>query len=158
MSNRLKLKKYTNRRLYDTEKSAYVTLNEVAEMIRNGRLVEVSDAKTGEDVTAFILTQVVLEHAKQKNALLPVPLLHLIIRYGDTLLAEFFEKHLQQTLEIYLSQKKIFDEQFQRWFQLGMRFNPNAPEAPEILNPFQAFFKAFSKTSASDPENGNPRT
>ena len=72
------LKKYSNRRLYDTVKSAYVTLSEVSDMIKQGQWVEVTDAKTGEDVTAFTLTQIVMEEAKKKNALLPVPLLHLL--------------------------------------------------------------------------------
>jgi len=62
------LKKYANRRLYDTEKSAYVTLKQVADYIHDGRQVRIMDAKTEEDVTAFILTQIVLEEAKNKNA------------------------------------------------------------------------------------------
>ena len=66
MPNRVKLKKYANRRLYDMEKSKYVTLNQVADLIRQGRQVEVVDAKTKEDVTAFILTQIILEEAKKK--------------------------------------------------------------------------------------------
>ncbi len=70
MSQKIHLKKYANRRLYDTEKSRYVTLNEVAELIKKGRKVEVRDAKTKENVTAFILTQIVLEEAKKKNVLL----------------------------------------------------------------------------------------
>ena len=63
MPEKVILKKYANRRLYDTERSAYVTLNEVAELIKTGRQVEVIDAKTKEDVTAFILTQILLEEA-----------------------------------------------------------------------------------------------
>jgi polyhydroxyalkanoate synthesis repressor PhaR len=54
------LKKYSNRRLYDTHQSRYVTLEDVAIMIRNGKPVQIVDASTGEDVTAFILTQIVL--------------------------------------------------------------------------------------------------
>ncbi len=57
MSEKILLKKYTNRRLYDTEQSKYVTLSEVAELIRADQQGEVVDAKTKEDVTAFILTQ-----------------------------------------------------------------------------------------------------
>ena len=54
--NTLLLKKYTNRRLYETEKSIYVTLDYVADIIRHGRKIKVTDAKTGEDVTSAILT------------------------------------------------------------------------------------------------------
>jgi polyhydroxyalkanoate synthesis repressor PhaR len=79
MNETLLLKKYSNRRLYDTEKSTYVTLDHVMHAIRQGRRVAVADAKSGEDVTAFILTQIILEESRKKNSLLPVPLLHLII-------------------------------------------------------------------------------
>ena len=64
MAEKVLLKKYANWRLYDTEQSKYVTLTEVTQLIRNGRQVEVIDAKTKEDVTAFILTQILLEQAK----------------------------------------------------------------------------------------------
>ena len=69
MTEKITLKKYANRRLYDTEQSHYVTLNQVADRIRRGQQVEVLDAKTKEDVTAFILTQILLEEAKNKNVL-----------------------------------------------------------------------------------------
>jgi polyhydroxyalkanoate synthesis repressor PhaR len=100
MAEKLLLKKYANRRLYDTEKSKYVTLTQVASAIKEGRQVEVVDAKTKEDVTAFILTQIILEEAKNKNALLPASLLHLVIQHGGNVLQEFFDNHLQQTIKV----------------------------------------------------------
>ncbi len=112
MPEKIIFKKYANRRLYDTEKSAYVTLNQVADVIRQGRHVEVIDAKTKEDVTAFTLTQIIMEEAKQKNILLPVPLLHLIIQYGDNILGEFFEKYLQQMINNYNDGGTVFSS---RW-------------------------------------------
>ncbi len=117
------LKKYSNRRLYDTEKSLYVTLAEVAEMIRGGRDVKVIDAQTKEEVTAFILTQVILEEAKTRQSLLPVPLLHLIIRFGDNLLLDFFENYLQQTIQAYMAQKNLFEEQFKQWIRSGVNLS-----------------------------------
>ncbi len=93
------LKKYANRRLYDTEKRAFVSLAQIAELVKQGRELEISDDKTGEDVTAFILTQIVLEEAKKKTLLLPVSLLYLLIRYGDSVLSEFFDNYLEQTSE-----------------------------------------------------------
>jgi len=111
MSERVLIKKYANRRLYDTEKSRYITLNQVADMIREGNQVEVRDAKTKEDVTNFILTQIVLEEVKNKNALLPSPVLHLIIQYGDNLLGEFFEKYFQPTIQNYIRARGMFEEQ-----------------------------------------------
>jgi polyhydroxyalkanoate synthesis repressor PhaR len=117
------IKKYTNRRLYDTERSLYVTLPEVAQIIRQGRRVEVRDAQTKEDVTAFILTQVILDEAKNKNTLLPVPLLHLIIQFGDNMLGEFFETYLQQIIQAYIAHKTVFEEQFKQWIGSGMNLS-----------------------------------
>jgi polyhydroxyalkanoate synthesis repressor PhaR len=152
MKEKILLKKYTNRRLYDTGKSMYVTLNQVAEMVKNGNEIEVVDAKTREDVTAFILTQIILEEARKKNALLPVPLLHLIIRYGENVLQEFFNKYLQQIISNYLEFKKAVDEQFSKWIDVGMDYSDIAQKTLTELSPFHSFFNQFSK-KPSDPDN-----
>ncbi|HOG06541.1 MAG: hypothetical protein M0P04_03185 [Syntrophales bacterium] len=146
MTEKLHLKKYTNRRLYDTERSAYVTLDDVLQVIRQGRRVEVVDAKTGEDVTAFTLTQIILEESRKKNSLLPVPLLHLIIQYGETVLGEFFDHHLEQTLKSYLSYKAAADEQFRKWLSLGMDFSKMTQTSIASLPAFQSFFDLFHDT------------
>jgi polyhydroxyalkanoate synthesis repressor PhaR len=144
MPNRVKLKKYANRRLYDMEKSTYVTLIQVADLIRQGRQVEVIDAKTKEDVTAFILTQIILEEAKNQNFLLPIPVLHLIIQYGDNVLGDFFEKYLQQMIQIYLAQKKAMDEHFKNWLKMGLDYSNMAQKTMDGFAPFKSFFEQFS--------------
>ena len=144
MAEIVKLKKYANRRLYDMEKSAYVTLHRVADLIRQGRQVEVFDAKTKEDVTAFILTQIILEEAKNKNFLLPIPVLHLIIQYGDNILGEFFEKYLQQMIATYIAHKNTVDEQFKKWLEMGMDFSNMAQTTMAGFSPFKSFFDQFS--------------
>jgi len=149
MENKALIKKYTNRRLYDTEKNTYVTLQQVADLIKEGRQVEVIDAKTREDVTAYILTQIILEEAKRKNILLPVPLLHLIIRHGETILYEFFEKHLQQILRNYLAYKSSVDEQFEKWLELGADFTGQAQKAITSLTPFPSMFDVFQDKETS---------
>jgi polyhydroxyalkanoate synthesis repressor PhaR len=143
MAGKLLLKKYANRRLYDTEQSTYVSLNHVAELIKQGRQVEVIDAKTKEDVTGFILTQIVLEEARKKNALLPVPLLHLLIQYGENVLAEFFDKYLQQTINNYLAYKHTADEQFSKWLDFGFDLSDKAQKAMTSMTPFKSFFDLF---------------
>lgn len=148
MAEKILLKKYANRRLYDTEKSSYVTLTNVAHMIKEGRQVEVIDAKTMEDVTAFILTQIILEMAKNRNGLLPVPLLHLIIQYGENVLEEFFDKYLQQTIENYLTYKRSVDEQFSKWLDMGADLSGMAQKTIPGLTPFQSFFDPFSSSKA----------
>jgi len=153
MSNRVKLKKYANRRLYDMEKSSYVTLNQVAGLIRQGRRVEVIDAKTKEDVTAFILTQIILEEAKNKNFLLPIPVLHLIIQYGDNILGEFFEKYLQQMITTYVAHKSAVDEQFKRWLEMGFDYSKMAQKTMADFTPFKSFFDQFSSFSAKQKKD-----
>jgi polyhydroxyalkanoate synthesis repressor PhaR len=140
MQKTVVLKKYANRRLYDTEKSLYVTLQEVADIVRGGRQVKVFDAKTKEDVTAFILTQIVLEEARNKNTLLPVPLLHLIIQFGNNMLGEFFENYLQQIIQAYLAQKAIFEEQFKQWIGSGMNLSDLAGRSMGGLGGFKTLF------------------
>lgn len=128
MSEPVMLKKYSNRRLYDTRNSRYVTLEDVADTIRSGEQVRIQDAASGEDVTAFILTQIVLEAAKRNNSLLPVSVLHVIIRYGDNALGEFFEKYFQKTIQNYIATKKAFDDQFGQWLDMGMEMSRRMPD------------------------------
>ena len=143
------LKKYSNRRLYDTGRSIYVTLAQVAEMVRSGREVKVVDAKTEEEVTAFILTQIILEEGKKKNALLPVPLLVLIIRYGDNILQEFFEKYLEQMVKNYLAHRGEMDRQFGKWLELSRDFSDMAGKAMSGIEPFRSMYE-----KASSPDKG----
>jgi polyhydroxyalkanoate synthesis repressor PhaR len=141
MENKLLLKKYTNRRLYDTEKSIYVTLDYVTNVIREGRQIVVVDAKTSEDVTASILTQIVLEESRKKNYLLPIPLLYLIIQYGETVLSEFFEKYLEHTIKNYLLFRGFADDQYKKWLDLGSQANP---QSTANLIPFKSLLEIFS--------------
>ncbi len=142
--NTLLLKKYTNRRLYDTEKSVYVTLDYVTDTIRQGRLIQVTDAKTGEDVTPAILTQIVLEEARKKKFLLPPPLLYLIIQYGENVLSDFFEKYLEQTIRNYLLFRNMADDQFKKWLDYGENFPQMNPQAMAGLSPFKPLFDLFA--------------
>ena len=99
------VEKYSNRRLYDTEESRYMTLEELAAKIRAGADVRVVDAQTSEDLTAATLTQIVVE-GRGAARLLPVPLLVQLIRMGDDALAEFFGRYMTWALEVYLRVKQ----------------------------------------------------
>ncbi|MEA1969017.1 MAG: polyhydroxyalkanoate synthesis regulator DNA-binding domain-containing protein [Thermodesulfobacteriota bacterium] len=136
MVNKRIVKKYPNRRLYDTEKSIYITLNDLSEIIRQGNRVDVHDVKTGEDVTAFTLTQIVMNKAKENKALLPVSLLHMVIQSGENLLHEFFEKYLEKTIENYLAYRKNLDDQLNAYMELGMDFSSITEKALKVLTPF----------------------
>ena len=99
------IKKYSNRRLYDTDQSRYITLEELAERIRAGVDVRVVDAKTQADLTQQTLAQIILE-SRGAGRLLPVPLLAQLIRMQDEHLAEFFSGYMTWALEIYLQAKR----------------------------------------------------
>lgn len=96
----LRVKKYSNRRLYDTEISAYITLTELADRIRAGRQVTVEDAKTGTDLTRQILLQVILEEQERLD-MLPPEMLHHIIRAQGTLQAAPLSSYLAESWERY---------------------------------------------------------
>ena len=98
------IKKYGNRRLYDTGDSRYITLDELAAKVRGGTDVRVVDAKTGEDLTQVTLTQIILEGPSAR--LLPVSLLSQLIRMQDDALAEFFGKYVSAALELYVQAKQ----------------------------------------------------
>lgn len=95
------VKKYSNRRLYDTEASRYITLDELADRVRKGADVRVVDAATDADLTQATLAQVILE-GRGAAHLLPVPLLLQLIRMQDDALAEFFGRYLTWALDAYL--------------------------------------------------------
>lgn len=95
------IKKYSNRRLYDTQQSKYITLDELAAKIREGDEVRVVDAKTGDDLTQPTLTQLILESPTAR--LLPVGLLHRLLRMQDDAIAEFFSSYVTWALDMYLA-------------------------------------------------------
>ncbi len=101
----MEVKKYGNRRLYDTGGSRYVTLEEIAERVRLGEDLRVIDAKTGRDLTQVTLAQLILE-SRGAARLLPVPLLVQLLRMRDDALAEFFGRYVTWALEVYLRLKQ----------------------------------------------------
>lgn len=83
------VKRYQNRKLYDTAKSRYVTLNDIAEMIKDGEDVKIIDNKSGDDLTSLTLTQIIFEQEKRKKSLLPLQTLREIIQSGPGQVVDF---------------------------------------------------------------------
>ena len=93
------IKKYANRRLYNTQTSSYVTLDHLAQMVKEGTEFEVQDARTGEDITRSVLTQIIFEEEAKGQNLLPIKFLRQLIRfYGDSLQA-FVPGYLDMSME-----------------------------------------------------------
>lgn len=160
MSSPLVLKKYSNRRLYDTHNSRYVTLDDVANMIRDGQQVQIQDATSGEEVTAFILTQILMEAAKRNNILLPAPVLHLIIRYGDNALNDFFEKYFQKTIQNYIEAKNAFEQQFGQWLDMGLQMSRQLPDMMGNASSMDSMMEMFgykpAQSKASTSKDSQP--
>jgi polyhydroxyalkanoate synthesis repressor PhaR len=95
------IKKYENRRLYDTGASRYVNLDDVARMVRNGVEVAVVDARSGEDLTRVILTQVIMEDAKGRESGLPLDLLRKLIVASDRATHDFLSWYLTTVTDMY---------------------------------------------------------
>ena len=97
------IKKYPNRRLYDTSASRYINLEDIAEMVRKGKDVQVVDAQTGADVTRVTLTQIIVDDAKQQPTGLPLELLRQLIVSSDEVGREFIMWYLKSAFDAYQS-------------------------------------------------------
>lgn len=95
------IKKYGNRRLYDTAGSRYVNLDEIAALVRQGKNVQVVDAKNGRDLTRVVLTQIITEDAKEKPTGLPLELLRQLIVASDQVRQEFVMWYLKSAFDTY---------------------------------------------------------
>jgi polyhydroxyalkanoate synthesis repressor PhaR len=118
------VKKYANRRLYNTESSSYITLDTLAEMVRNGRDFVVYDAKTGEDITRSVLTQIIVEEEAKGRALLPTGFLRQLIGfYGDSM-QNLVPKYLEQAMANFARQQEQMRQTMQQtmgtFFPFGM--------------------------------------
>ncbi len=105
------IKKYPNRRLYDTEISSYITVDEVRQLVVDGEDFEVRDAKTGEDLTRTVLLQIISEHEDKGQLLFSTKLLSQFIRfYGDSMQG-FMGSYLERSMQVFLDQQGQFRSQ-----------------------------------------------
>ena len=105
------IKKYPNRRLYDTEISSYITIEDVRQLIVDGEEFEVRDAKSGEDLTRQVLLQIIAEQEQDGQPILSTELLSQIIRfYGDSLQG-FMGTYLERSMKTFLDQQQQFRQQ-----------------------------------------------
>jgi polyhydroxyalkanoate synthesis repressor PhaR len=112
------IKKYANRRLYNTETSTYVTLEDLAKMVRGDRDFVVYDAKNGDDLTHTVLTQIIVEQEGREGGqtLLPIPFLRQLIRFYDDSIARMVPSFLQFSIENFAKEQGRLREQFSTAF------------------------------------------
>ncbi len=151
------IKKYANRRLYNTDTSTYVTLEDLAEMVRSERDFVVYDAKTGEDLTHSVLTQIIVEQESRGTNLLPIGFLRQLIRfYGDSM-----QKLVPSYLEFSLDSLTRQQEQYRRRF--AHAFGTAAFEAmqEQVRKNFATFERAlglFSPFAKNDSGEADAHT
>lgn len=137
--DRIIIKKYGNRRMYDTVRSRYVNLEELAALIREGADVQVVDAKTGEDLTRVTLTQIIMEDAKGQPAGLPLELLRQLIVASDRARQDFMMWYLKSAFENYQKVQETIQNQLS-----GVR--------QAALAPLETMRRLFTP-QATSPEN-----
>ncbi len=117
------IKKYGNRRLYDTENSRYITLDDLSQLIQAGKDVKVVDAKTGADLTKSVLLQIISEQEKDRD-MLPVSFLKNVIKYSDAAIREPLHRYLSFSLDSFLQAQRQFEQQYRQ--VAGGMLNPMA--------------------------------
>src|SRR5713226_8926914 len=108
------IKRYSNRKLYDTQESRYVTLEELEELIRAGKEISVVDVSTGEDLTSVTLAQIILENERNHRATLPTAFLHQLIKHGEAW-QEYVQKSFKSTLEGLMTSQRETDRVLRDW-------------------------------------------
>ena len=125
------IKRYSNRKLYDTQESRYVTLEELEELIRAGKEISVVDVSTGEDLTSVTLAQIILENERNHRATLPTAFLHQLIKHGEAW-QDFIQKSLKSSLEGILTSQREGDRVLREWVtRAGWQVTPTVEPRPE---------------------------
>jgi polyhydroxyalkanoate synthesis repressor PhaR len=139
--DRVIIKRYGNRRLYNTETGSYVTYQDLISIIRAGNDIQVIDSTTKADVTKSVLMQAILEEDKNQS-LLPLPFLFQILRSRDDSVQDFFKNYLSASFDAYLKTKEEFDRRFRGFLGMGAtapqmweQFVPGAETLKNIFNP-----------------------
>jgi polyhydroxyalkanoate synthesis repressor PhaR len=118
----VKIKKYTNRRLYNTATSAYITLDDLAEMIKLGQEFVVHDAKSGDDITRHVLTQIILEKEGGAQSLLPIAFLRGLIKFYDNKSHDALSNYLDVTMQAFMQNQNVVKDYMNNTFKGMYKF------------------------------------
>ena len=148
-TGKVTIKKYANRRLYDTESSTYITLDRLAQMVREGREFEVLDAKTGDDITRQVLTQIIVDEEARGATMLPLSFLkQLIGLYGNSM-QNFVPSYLEAAMDAFQRNQSAVKDAFGTNMFADMA-KRNMAMFGDAAQAFTAKPKAESKPSSSD--------
>jgi len=150
------IKKYANRRLYNTGTSTYVTLEDLAVMVKEGEDFVVFDAKTGEEITRSVLTQIIFEQENKGTNLLPINFLRQIIRfYGDSI-QMIVPRYLEASIDLFTKDQGKLREHMTKAFGTG-GFNPMEDMVRRNMEMFErafTMFLPFAQKNAAEAEQG----
>jgi len=152
---RVVIKKYANRRLYNTASSSYVTLEHLADMVKKGVDFVVYDAKTNEDITRSVLTQIIFEEESQGQSLLPIQFLRQLISFYGNSVQAFLPSYLELSLATFAQQQERMRSQFANLGQ-GNGMNPYEEQIRQNLALFDRAMKMFSPFAYAKPEEPPP--
>ena len=145
----IKIKKYANRRLYNTATSSYVTLDNLSQMVKNNLDFVVLDAKTDEDITRSVLTQIIVEEEAKGTNLLPIGFLRQLIGfYGDSL-QYLLPRYLDQSMASFVENQQQFRKQMQNAFGGMFSFPPLEEMGKQNLAFFERTMKMFNPFEAA---------
>ena len=151
-TDRVIIKKYANRRLYNTASSSYVTLDHLAEMVRQGTDFVVYDAKTNEDITRSVLAQIIFDEESRGQNLLPIQFLRQLIRfYGDSM-QSLLPTYLEMSLDAFTRQQEQFRGQFAQAFGAAPGASFFDEQVRQNLALFDRAMKMFSPFAYPRPE------
>jgi polyhydroxyalkanoate synthesis repressor PhaR len=154
------VKKYANRRLYNTASSSYITLDELCQMVRDGKDFVVFDAKSGEDITRSVLTQIILEEDSKGRNLLPIKFLRQLIGFYDDSLHAFLPRYLELSMENFArnqdQMRSYMEETFGRFFPLN-QFEDMARQNMALLQRAASMFSPFPADGAQASSGPAPQ-
>jgi len=151
------IKKYANRRLYNTATSSYVTLDYLSQMVKDGDEFVVNDAKTGEDITRQVLTHIIVEEESKGTNLLPISFLrHLISFYGDSLQA-VVPNYLEQTMQSFATNQETLRKTMEDALGGFNPFGQFEEVSKQNMVLFENAMKMFSPFPMPTPPTGTPK-
>jgi len=145
------IKKYANRRLYNTAASSYVTLDHLSDMVREGVDFVVLDAKTGEDITRSVLTQIIFEQESRGQNLLPVQFLRRLIRFYGDQMQGFLPPYLEMSMESFAKAQETMRENMSRAFGASTPMAAFEEQAQRNMALFQQALSMWSPFAAGAP-------
>jgi len=147
--NTVLIKKYENRRLYNVNEKKYISLENVRDIIKNGKDIKVIEKKTGKDITRVILMQVLMDMSPEKLNSFPIPFLKFLITSPAPLINDYFKNFFGNQMELYMKNRdkylKSLNSMKENFLGTGEMFN----------NPFSSFFKSVNPFNFQDLDEDN---